>query len=276
MPSPEVVGGKRSVHVDTPAAGRDPTPGGAPCKRQRPVDRLDPAAGQQEAVAGQHGGVAGQQEEPPEQQEAPAAVQNEAAQEADVWMRRSETRQAGVKLSDRVCQRFPNNNQWLTWEMYELENTVYEMSTLLTETQATATSATPDKIIKELRSKVTFLQWKVDGLHEAVKSVQKEAELERQRVEMACQADQAGAIFQRGLSPMHVRMLQGRYDVDCYDLVRQLSSTDPPPSPPAAAPTDATNHRQPASQPAAMQSDLRSHDSAAEFSEFRSIDYFIM
>ena len=37
-----------------------------------------------------------------------------------------------------------------------------------------------------------------------------------------------------------------------------------------------TNHRQPASQPAAMQSDLRSHDSAAEFSEFRSIDYFIM
>jgi hypothetical protein len=61
MPSPEVVGGKRSVHVDTPAAGRDPTPGGAPYKRQRPVDRLDPAAGQQGAVAGQHGGVAGQQ-----------------------------------------------------------------------------------------------------------------------------------------------------------------------------------------------------------------------
>jgi hypothetical protein len=60
MPSPEVVGGKRSVHVDTPAAGRDPTPGGAPCKRQRSVGRLDPAAGQQEAVAGQHGGVAGQ------------------------------------------------------------------------------------------------------------------------------------------------------------------------------------------------------------------------
>jgi hypothetical protein len=78
MPSPEVVGGKRSVHVDTPAAGRDPTPGGAPCKRQRSVGRLDPAAGQQEAVAGQHGGVAGQQEE------AVAGQQEEAEQQESV------------------------------------------------------------------------------------------------------------------------------------------------------------------------------------------------
>jgi hypothetical protein len=57
MPGPEVTGGKRPVPVGTPAAGRDPTPGGAPCKRQRPVDRPDPAAGQQEeAVAGQRDG----------------------------------------------------------------------------------------------------------------------------------------------------------------------------------------------------------------------------
>jgi hypothetical protein len=57
MPGPEVAGGKRPVPVDTPAAGRDPTPRGAPYKRQRPVDRLDPAAGQQEeAVAGQRDG----------------------------------------------------------------------------------------------------------------------------------------------------------------------------------------------------------------------------
>eukprot|EP01047_Picozoa_sp_COSAG01_P044073 COSAG01_NODE_3958_length_5493_cov_96.792176_4_plen_318_part_00 len=57
MPGPEVTGGKRPVPVGTPAAGRDPTPGGAPCKRQRLVDRPDPAAGQQEeAVAGQRDG----------------------------------------------------------------------------------------------------------------------------------------------------------------------------------------------------------------------------